>query len=95
MVKILQVFSKITFLAIKRGFITMTLKVKKRQWNDTRRVQTSKEIKIISSAGKVIMVTVLWDSKGVLLIGHKNKGDIINATSYTSNMLKGRKELKR
>lgn len=47
----------------------------------TRSESASKKAKVTISAGKVL-ATVVWNSKGVLLVDYFEKGTIINADRY-------------
>jgi hypothetical protein len=48
---------------------------------------STKTFKVMSSAGKV-MLTVFWDSQGVLLDHFLKRGEIVNSASYCEVLLK-------
>lgn len=62
------------------------------QWHK-KGTDPPKKFKVTPSAGKV-MATVFWDSKGILLIEYKNKGETINAKSYASTLRNLREAIK-
>lgn len=62
------------------------------QWHE-KGTDPPKKFKVTPSAGKV-MATVFWDSKGILLIEYKKKGETINATSYASTLHNLREAIK-
>lgn len=63
------------------------------QWHK-KGTDPPKKFKVTPSAGK-LMATVFWDSKGILLIEYKKKGETINATSYASTLHNLREEIKK
>ena len=77
---------------MRLGFITLNQSQKEHQWSDAIPPHPcSKKFKSQQSAGKV-MVTVFWDSVGVILVDFMSKGAIINSDVYISTLkkLKGR-----
>jgi hypothetical protein len=51
-------------------------------------------IKVTSSAGK-FMLTVFWDSQGVLMAHFQKRGENVNSTSYCQVLLKLREAIRR
>jgi histone-lysine N-methyltransferase SETMAR len=54
----------------------------------------NKQIKVTPSAWKV-MLTVFWDSQGVVLVHLQKRGKIMNSTSYCKVLLKLRDAIRR
>jgi hypothetical protein len=56
--------------------------------------RSTKKFKVTPSAWKV-MLTVFWDSQGVLLAHFQNRGEYVNSASYCEVLLKLRDAIRR
>jgi hypothetical protein len=57
------------------------------QWKHPSSPRSTKKFKVTPSAGKIVL-TVFWDSQGVLLAHFQKRGENMNSASYCEVLLK-------
>ena len=82
-------------LGMNPGFIIMILnRSNSRRSIDTKHHQIRKKFKVFSSARKVLL-TIFWDSEGVVHTEFFKQGNTVNSTKYVNTLKKLKARLRR